>query len=344
MNDSVTIVIPTHGRQLSLKRCVAWFSKGRYPIIVADSTLTPWNVPSDLCEHLKYIHVPGGFEVYLKKFRMALNQVKTPFVAFCGDDDFILPSGLDQSVDFLNKNSDYSFCQGYSYLFQEFYNKYILWPMHYDYHDDASPSWLDRVCSPKSTVYYGINRTSVIEQALHFMVESNFLTTVNHAAAIDFALTATVAKYGKFKRLRVPFGIREYSLTPLVLSRGDMLFDPKFPEYNQKLVEHLCSNSAISTIERRRLIDLIVDDFASHALYDFKIPQSKLRDLVAGLPKGIQSFCEVSLRIKNMCQSFLRPGYLPALSVFREAECYKVINHIRASAAQCSYKAENMSL
>jgi glycosyltransferase domain-containing protein len=331
MNDSVTIVIPTHCRHGYLKRCVAWFSKNRYPIIVADSTLTPWDVPSELC-NVKYIHVPGGFEVYLKKFLLALNQVKTPYVALCADDDFILPSGLDRSVDFLNKNADYSFCQGYSYLFQELCHKYILWPMHYDYHDDPSPSWLDRVCSPKSTVYYGVNRTSVIGEALHFMDESHFLTTVNHIGAIDFILTATAAKRGKFKRLRVPFGIREYSSNPMSISRGEMLFDDKFPEFNRNLVGHLCSNSAVSKLEKMRLTNLIIEDFGTNALYDFKTPKSKLRDLVAALPGRLQSFCELSLRIKNSCRSFLRPGYLPALRVFRDPGYQEAVRHIRASA------------
>ena len=331
MNDSVTIVIPTHCRHGYLKRCVDWFSKGGYPIVVVDSTLTPWDVPSELC-NVKYIYVPGGFEVYLKKFLLALNQVKTPYVAFCGDDDFILPSGLDQSVDFLKSNDDYSFCQGYSYMFQEICHKYILWPMHYDYHDDPSPSWLDRVCSPKSTVYYGVNRTSVIGKALRFMVESDFLTSVNHVAEIDFVLTTTAAKHGKFKRLRVPFGIREYSLTPLVLSRGDMLFDPKFPEYNRKLVEYLSVDATVSKIEQKRLLSLIIESFASQALFDLKTQQSKLRKLVDVLPEKCQSFCELSLRIKNSCQSFLRPGYLPALSVFREPGYHEAMRHMRASA------------
>ena len=333
MNDSVTIVIPTHCRHSYLRRCVDWFSKGGYPIVVADSTSTPWNVPSPL-RNVNYVHVPGGFEVYTNKLLQALNRVNTPFVAFCADDDLILPSGLDQSVDFLKSNVDYSFCQGYSYLFQEICHNFILWPMHYDYHDDSSPSWLDRVCSPKSTVYYGVNTTSVIGEALLFMEESQFLTSVNHIAAIDFVLTATVAKHGKFKRLRVPFGLREYSSNPTSISRGEMLFDDQFSSFNRSLVRHLCSNSADSTIAKMRLTNLIIEDFAANALYDLKKPISKLRDLVAALPAGLQSFCELSLRIKNSCQSFLRPGYLPAWSVFCEPGYYEAIRHIRASARE----------
>jgi glycosyltransferase domain-containing protein len=331
MNDSVTIVIPTHRRHGYLKRCVDWFSKGGYSIVVADSTSTPWSVPSNLSS-VKYLHVPGGYEVYIKKLLLALNQVETPFVALCADDDLILLSGLDQSVDFLKGNADYSFCQGYSYLFQEICHKYIMWPMHYDYHDDPSPSWLDRVCSPKSTVYYGVNRTSVIGEALRFMDESRFFTSVNHIAAIDFVLTATAAKRGKFKRLRVPFGWREYGSNPTSISRGEMLFDDKFPEFNRNLVGHLCSDSAVSKLEKMRLANLIIEDFAAHALYDLKTPKSKLRDLVAALPGRLQSFCELSLRIKNSCRSFLRPGYLPALRVFRDPGYQEAVRHIRASA------------
>lgn len=331
MNDSVTIVIPTHCRHGYLKRCVDWFTRCGYPIVVADSTSAPWRVPSGLA-NVNYVHVPGGFEVYIKKLLQALNHVNTPFVAFCADDDLILPSGLDQSVDFLKTNPDYSFCQGYSYLFQEICHKFILWPMHYDYHDDSSPAWLDRVCSPKSTVYYGVNITSVIGEALLFMEESQFLTSVNHMAAIDFVLTATAAKCGKFKRLSVPFGMREYSPNPTSISRGEMLFDDQFSAFNRSLVKHLCSDRPDATDAKMRLTNLIIEDFAANAQYDLKIPNSKLRDSVAALPKGLQSFCELSLRIKNSFQSFLRPGYFHAWSVFRDPGYYEAIRHIRASS------------
>jgi len=46
-----------------------------------------------------------------------LRQAETPYVALCGDDDFLLPSGLQSCVEFLEAHPDYEVCHGDALLF-----------------------------------------------------------------------------------------------------------------------------------------------------------------------------------------------------------------------------------
>ncbi len=161
---------------------------------------------------MRYVHCPGGFEVYATKLQRALPEVRTPLVAMCADDDFMTGEGLAASVDFLSRHPDHSFSQGYAYTYQLFGKRLVVWPMPYDYHDVHEDSWIARVESPLSTVYYGVLRTQVLRDGVGFLAKQDFGETLESAAGFfDFCLTTYAARCGKFKRCPVPFGLREYS-------------------------------------------------------------------------------------------------------------------------------------
>lgn len=59
---------------------------------------------------ITYSHDPGSSVAM--SLRKIAERIATPYVAFVGDDDFLVPSGLQHCVDFLQHNKDYSAAHG----------------------------------------------------------------------------------------------------------------------------------------------------------------------------------------------------------------------------------------
>ena len=62
------------------------------------------------CLNIKYYSCPKMNEPQTSAF--LVSKTDTPFVAFLADDDFLIPSGLERCVSFLETNPDYSVAHG----------------------------------------------------------------------------------------------------------------------------------------------------------------------------------------------------------------------------------------
>lgn len=319
--SKVTIVIPTHNRHRYLVRSVSWFLQGGYDVVIADSTESPWAHSLQSDPRVTYIHRPGSYAVYVDKVLAALMAVKTPMVAMCADDDFILFSGLEAGADFLDNNEDYAFCQGYAYLFQTIAGHHAIWPMPYDFHDVESPDWLERVVATKSTVYYGLNRTAALLEAFRFLHEARLSRSTKAGGLVDFALTSIVARAGKMKRLRIPFSLREYSPSVNVVgTRPELLLDPDTVVFFQTLLQRLMKEEAGQQCEAEHaLIQAFAEDFSGQLRYDLT-PSASRRGIVQSLPKALQEAAELGVRWKAAMHGFMRKGYGPAVSLFASRE------------------------
>lgn len=320
--SSVTIVIPTHNRHRYLVRSVNWFLQGGYDVVIADSTESAWQHSLQDDPRVTYIHKPGPYAVYVDKVLAALQAVKTPMTAMCADDDFILYSGLEACADFLENHEDYAFCQGYAYLFQTIAGRHAVWPMPYDYHDVESPDWLQRVIATKSTVYYGLNRTAALLEAFEFLSEAKLCRSIKAGGLVDFALTSIVARSGKMKRLKVPFALREYSASVMVVgTRPELLIDSNLADFFGLLLKHLMIVQAEPESDevRMSLLRAFAKDFSGQLRYDLT-PSASKRGIVRRFPKAIQEAAELGVRWKAAIQGFRRKGYLPALSLFKSEE------------------------
>lgn len=311
-----TILIPTHNRPDYLARCVRWFSELGYTVVIADSSASSLaDVYADRRD-VTYIHCPGGFEVYPRKLQLALNEVRTPLVAMCADDDFISPAGLDASAAFLTANAEYAFSQGYAYLYQTFGRRIALWPMVYPFHNNESGEWINRVESAKSTVYYGLNRTEVLRDAIRFVARQDFSELGDTVGAFaDGALTAIVARAGKFKRCEVPFAFREYSRSVAgVGGRLESIVSRNIPDYYKNLTAKLMGEES-DALKRQRLVRVFAADFAHQILYDLHVPVGQPIRL-ASWSEWARSRAEFSLRLYRAAMLFKSGEYRPFLKVF----------------------------
>lgn len=314
-NQSVTILIPTHNRHGYLSRCVDWFVSYGYQVVIADSSSLPWPRAVELEHKVKYIHRPGGFDKYMCKICDALGQVSTPYVAFCADDDFILPSGLEFSASFLDKNQDYVFCQGVAYFYQKINNKVSVWPILYQ-RDIGEDSWVDRVVCPKNTVYYGLNRTSVVRDAFDFLREQPLAMDMRAAGLVDATYTAISARAGKMMFSKLPFGMREYSpQVGCVGTRHELLFDSGLTGFYHALLNYLLEKDSATESDVVRLKKWLAHDLAGQIMYDITA-STGVRHLFAKWPKEVQARIEYYYRQYGALRALLKPGGVDALALY----------------------------
>jgi glycosyltransferase domain-containing protein len=120
----VSIIVPTINRPDFLIRLLRYYAKisSPFPIVIGDSS-TPDHVDKlkPIIEELKnslqldYVLYPDLNDS--QTIRALADRVKTPYVVFVADDDFLIPNSLKKCIDFLDKNADYSAVHGKGIVF-----------------------------------------------------------------------------------------------------------------------------------------------------------------------------------------------------------------------------------
>ncbi len=121
MTPRLTIVLTLKGRCLFTLRFLWHANKARLPyhFLIADGQVHPalaqlLENPRELFPELdiEYIRYPDDvdFSRYFAKLADALERVRTPYVMLVDNDDFLVSSGIERSIDFLDSNPDYVCC------------------------------------------------------------------------------------------------------------------------------------------------------------------------------------------------------------------------------------------
>lgn len=117
----------------------------------------------------------SDFNEYYKKIAHALTRINSKYVMFADNDDFLLPQGINRSIDFLNTNDDFVGASGrigFFYLFSFKTKKtnnflgtpYLIFPQHGGY----APRSLDKIKAVEriesaaqlyNVTYYSVFRT-----------------------------------------------------------------------------------------------------------------------------------------------------------------------------------------
>lgn len=112
MKDKLTIVIPEHNRPKRLKRILYFYlENGFNNIVVPDSSNKEFEYLSEFKDKIIYRHYPRKHLV--EKILAIKDNVKTPYVILCAEDDYMMPSALNKIINFLESNNDYISAQGY---------------------------------------------------------------------------------------------------------------------------------------------------------------------------------------------------------------------------------------
>ncbi|WP_027721801.1 TIGR00180 family glycosyltransferase [Maridesulfovibrio zosterae] len=128
LNDLVTIITPTINRPEFISRFLYYYSSIGFTgdILIGDSSDENRRVEVldavkkyEKKVSVKYAHYPSSAYPHSGSCVKALNEnIKTPYAIYCGDDDFLVPDGIAQCVDFLEKNKDFIAACGKRIVYQ----------------------------------------------------------------------------------------------------------------------------------------------------------------------------------------------------------------------------------
>ncbi|MFC2092089.1 TIGR00180 family glycosyltransferase [Elusimicrobiota bacterium] len=277
MNDNiaelskVTIIIPTFNRYGYLERLLQYYSSFglEINIIIADSSDT---IQEDIIDgfrnkmNINYQTFPSDIH-HMTKFHKAAEQVETKYTIFCGDDDFIVPNGISESVKFLELNSDYSCAHGIYLSYQcvkESINDRLIWSRVYIEgsvsFDKAEQRLCEHIHDYKAPTFYAVHRT---EKLKLFLRENNEISEDYRFGEI--ILTSLVAIYGSIKMLDSFYCVREYNKNSSgqsgytwqdIIVKKD--FSEKYIKTKECLAKHLELNSEMNFTEALRIVDNIL--------------------------------------------------------------------------------------
>jgi len=124
MNHKVAIIIPTKNRSGFLIRQLRYYASvnSKHPIYIGDSSEE--KEKSKILKAIKslkdklsinYFYYPKDNGT--KVINNISFEIKEDFVAYNGDDDFLVPNSLSKCADFLKKNNDFRTAQGLALIF-----------------------------------------------------------------------------------------------------------------------------------------------------------------------------------------------------------------------------------
>jgi glycosyltransferase domain-containing protein len=196
----------------------------------------------------------------------ALKHVNTKYCVICADDDFITPNGIDQSVDFLESNSDFSVAHG-RYIFfnlddEEKGESRFLWRTLYS---DESITSIDpairvnqQLSKYSTPTFYAVHKTEFLqmiwEETLKYTENMDILFEELLSSALDLV-------YGKMMCLDVLYSVKD-------LGRTRVAYIHTFQDYQEKgtykkqyfkfrecLSTHLSRQSQISLKKAKKVVD-----------------------------------------------------------------------------------------
>ncbi len=119
--SDLTIIIPTYERSLYLLRQIAYLSKWKTTVLIADGSKNPLhNDLISIIEKLPGIHYKHNPIHYPQRIFEASQKIKTPFAMCLAEDDFFMPSGLVAAIAKLEKDSNSIVCMGQALGFDKY--------------------------------------------------------------------------------------------------------------------------------------------------------------------------------------------------------------------------------
>lgn len=209
----LTVVVPLKGRHFFTLRLLCHASNLPYRFLLADGM-----VNGDLVDavskyrNVEHVRYPDdkSYSDYWNKMADAFSRVKTPYAQYLDNDDFVIQSGTDAALNFLDKNPDYVCARGRSVEFSApgLYGKINMLRANHNYTDAPQDTAAERLreCGIRYALASAVYRTEVAQTLWRECAEFGFNDLVLQE---DFfvlrALTlgkahidkSTISKYGQ---------------------------------------------------------------------------------------------------------------------------------------------------
>ena len=211
-HDRLTCLVPTYNRPEFLRRLLQFYRQFPLPcsFLVADSS-----EPVAMAENQAIIHdARSTFDITYRHFNVdlttkccqALQQVQTPYVVLCADDDYLLPPALQHCVQFLETHPDYSVAQGIMAIVNR-PGKPPYATAGYSIVDDDPIARCGKMFRFNFTTFYGIYRTATLRD--NFQVTTTGIDCASSHFFPELMLSQLSVMRGRVKVLPEIFYLHE---------------------------------------------------------------------------------------------------------------------------------------
>ena len=210
MLSDFTLFIPTYNRPKYLERILKYYQFSGVKILVADSSVTPYEVSNDFPD-VQYLHLPD--KMLPQKTAIALKHISTKYMAICADDDFTVPDGIEACINFLEKNKDFVAAQGNTLSYKK--NKVsegklsfsVLYKNTLSFSIDQEGAFdrAQRLFHPYRTIFTAVHYTKNLQLAYNESIDVKNLFLNEYLSGVVPILK------GKYVELPLFFQVREYT-------------------------------------------------------------------------------------------------------------------------------------
>lgn len=297
MFKNVTIIIPSYNRHRQLERLLDYYSNYKISIIVGDSTLKPFpNLRK--YKNVKYFHYPNYS--YAKKIPLIYNKVKTKYVIFCGDDDFVIPKSIKKCIDFLEKNDDYSSAHGHYLRFIDYKNGELkVFPAYLNSIDIDIDSNIPSVRLHQLSInymqlFYSVTRTRDIRELTKHLIDTNDIKNDN---LIELLQAIILCINGKSKIFPFIYCMREHTpdstgtyTDSLEVISVKKRYKKQYAAWIEIIVNQLIKKEKLRRDEALKKVNLSIEAFLKGLLIKFPfitINLVKVKKVINDITLGI---------------------------------------------------------
>ena len=308
--DLFTLVLLVKGRDNFSLRWLQYMDEINFsfPIIISDgendgfieNLIKTHPFKNNLNITFKQFDTNKGFKSYYEMKRDTLKDIQTKYVMICDNDDFIIPSGLNELIKFLENNDEYISASGKILNFEidnwkskTYGNFYFLPTYNYSRLIDPSDKWIKQinmVFAKFQPNFYNIFRTNTLSKIFNETAELNF----SDLTIYEFFIQLRANTLGKSKILPVHHYIRQRgtSQTSNNFNFANDIILKDLPNDYRKLKEYICKIiNEISNEDHLKLSMTFENSFSSY-----------LRKIIAGttLRNRFPKLFKVKIFFKNL--------------------------------------------
>lgn len=343
MNKNYTILIPTINRVNFLKRILNYYNNFEedFKIIIGDSStkenklINKKNMLAFSNLDILYLdHYSSKINSH-HKFADMVNYVDREYCVFCADDDFIIPNGINQSVTFLEKNSDFSVAQGRYIGFSVKNNdkkgtKQFYWISRYTNESIIFSDPKDRMYEHLSNytlpTVFAVHRTELLKMVYKELLNSK----VDPMQFGEFLPSILDLIYGKKKSLDMLYGVRQ--LNSKVADWPSLLecmkagkYDEEYIKFKNCLAKHLTKKSQLSIDESKKVIDEAMSKYLKK--YYFK----SFKHILISKMKNLLNALDLPESIDKNLRMLYRKIFTPKYNLNKSKEYYNYKKIVESS-------------
>ncbi|MBU3929173.1 TIGR00180 family glycosyltransferase [bacterium] len=296
MRDSllqqVTIIIPTLNRYSLLLRLLKYYKShgisSRIIILDSSSHTMDSDELKDILDddNVSYYRYDREIE-YAEKLHKGVEKVVTPYCLFCGDDDFVIPMAVEECVNFLQRNSDYSVVHGQYMQYELKASGEVYWSQAYPYKSLNSASPGERLVTYLSDytipTFYAVHRTGLLKRIWKERMENT--SDVYFGEILLAMITVICGKMKIMDRLYCVRSSEPHASNAHMDNMSDFIrqgvSDEKYVNFKNCLIRFLLDKRAINEKEAGELIDKAMDAYMrGYLAQNFGFKARFIRDVI----------------------------------------------------------------